>query len=197
MTERSFRFFKTCLVIAALIFPLLVNAQQVQDSTADKGFDKSKLFVGGSLGLSFGDYTYVTLSPMVGYRFKSWLSAGVNINAQYNSVKYYDVDNRPYRKEQYGLGGIGVFTRLYPIQQLFVHIQPEVNFISGKVKYYDGTASDSYTTHAPSLLLGAGYAQPTGSSSAFTLMILYDVLQNKYSPYGDQPIIRAGVDIGF
>ena len=39
-----------------------------QDSDG-KGFDKSKLFVGGNLGLAFGTYTIINVSPLVGYHF--------------------------------------------------------------------------------------------------------------------------------
>ena len=40
-----------------------------QDSETKGGFDKSKLFFGGNLGLAFGTYTIVNVSPLVGYQF--------------------------------------------------------------------------------------------------------------------------------
>jgi hypothetical protein len=191
-------------VILAGYYPGNVTAQyrqpQViqQDTTAHKGFDPQKLFIGGNLGLSFGDITYLNLSPTIGYRFSSLLAAGIQINAQYESVRYTDQYNRLYKKERYGVLGAGIFGRVYPITQLFVHVQPEMNFIIGKVRYYDGsTAEQKYHDRVPSFLAGGGYEQPVGrGNSAFTIMVLYDVLQRDDSPYGNKPIFRAGVNLG-
>lgn len=167
-----------------------------EDTAAHKGFDSRRLFVGGNLGLSFGDLTYVNVSPLVGYRFSDLFSAGVQINAQYESVRYTDLSDALYKKEKYGVLGAGVFGRIYPLSQLFIHLQPEMNFIFGKVRYFDGTPEQKYHDHVVSFLAGGGYAIPAGSS-AVTLMILYDVLQNPNSPYGNHPIFRAGVNVGF
>lgn len=167
-----------------------------EDTVAHRGFDSRRLFVGGNLGLSFGDLTYVNLSPLVGYRFSELFSAGVQINAQYESVRYTDLSDALYKKEKYGVLGAGIFGRIYPLSQFFIHLQPEMNFIFGKVRYFDGTPEQKYHEHVASFLAGGGYSIPAGRS-AVTLMVLYDVLQNTRSPYGNQPIFRAGVNLGF
>lgn len=169
--------------------------QMPRDSSA-KGFDRSRLFVGGNLGLSFGDFTYINVSPLIGYRFSDLFAAGVQINTQYESAKYYDADNRLDRKDRYTLLGAGIFGRVYPIPQLFIHLQPEENFLRGKEKFYDGTPEAKYRTHVTSMLVGGGYAMPISGASEFSVMILYDILQETNSPYGNQPIFRAGVNIG-
>lgn len=169
---------------------------QDKDTISNHSFNKSKLFVGGNVGLSFGDITYLNLSPSIGYRFSSLLAAGVQINGQYESIRYKDQSNNLYQKDKYGLVGVGVFGRVYPIPQLFIHLQPEMNFIFGKSKYYDGTPDQKFREHVPSFLAGLGYSQSISENSAFTLMILYDLLQRTNSPYGNKPIFRAGVDLG-
>jgi hypothetical protein len=166
-----------------------------RDSSAH-GLDPSRIFVGGNLGLSFGDFTYINVSPLIGYRFSELFAGGVQINTQYESVKYYDGSNRTIRKDRYTMIGGGVFGRVYPIPQLFVHLQPEENFLVGKRRYYDGTPEAKYRTHVTSVLAGLGYAAQMGATSEFTVMILYDILQQADSPYGNQPIFRAGVNIG-
>jgi hypothetical protein len=168
----------------------------VPRDSSSHGLDPSRLFVGGNLGLSFGDFTYINVSPLIGYRFSQLFAAGLQLNTQYESVKYYDGSNRTIRKDRYTMVGGGVFARVYPIPQLFVHVQPEENFLVGKRRYYDGTPEARYRTHVTSVLAGLGYAAQMGAASEFTVMILYDILQQADSPYGNQPIFRAGVNIG-
>jgi hypothetical protein len=57
----------------------LMHCSMAQDSES-QGFDKSKLFVGGALGLAFGTYTIVNVSPLVGYHFTPVFAAGAGIN---------------------------------------------------------------------------------------------------------------------
>lgn len=194
--------FITCLLLAGC-YAGDVNAQyytpqsryyQPEDTAVHKGFDKNKLFVGGNVGLAFGNITYLNLSPDVGYRFSKLLAAGFQINGQYESVRLRDATGTVNQKQQYGLVGVGVFGRVYPIEQIFVHLQPEMNFIFGKTKYDNATSR--YREQVPSFLAGVGYSQNIGGSSAFTIMVLYDILQRSDSPYGDKPIFRAGVDLG-
>lgn len=166
-----------------------------RDSSA-RGLDPTRLFVGGNLGLSFGTLTYINVSPLIGYRFSELFAAGVQVNTQYESAKYYDGSNRVIRKDRYTMLGAGIFARVYPIPQLFVHIQPEENFLMGKRMFYDGTPDAKYHTHVTSMLAGLGYAAPMGATSEFTIMVLYDILQGPDSPYGNQPIFRAGVNLG-
>lgn len=176
--------------------PVSQQPYMPRDSSS-KGFDRSRLFVGGNLGLSFGDFTYINVSPLVGYRFSPLFAAGLQLNTQYESVKYYNTADRLQRRDRYTMVGGGIFGRIYPIPQLFLHVQPEENFLVGRRKYYDGTPEARYRTHVTSVLAGGGYAAPVGNGgSEFSVMILYDVLQQPDSPYGNQPIFRAGVHIG-
>jgi hypothetical protein len=62
----------------------------VDDSEPSKKLDPNRLVFGGNIGASFGDFTFVNLSPQVGYAFKPWLTAGAGINYIYNSFKYRD-----------------------------------------------------------------------------------------------------------
>jgi hypothetical protein len=49
----------------------------------------------------------------------------------------------------------------------------------------------------PSLLLGAGFMQPIGRNAGFRIELLYDLIQNPYSPYYQQlPIINGGIVVG-
>lgn len=169
---------------------------QTADSAAARGFSKDRLFVGGSLGLSVGTFTYLGLNPLLGYRFNEVFAAGLALNAQYDAARYYQANNSVSERDHYGLLGLGVFGRIYPIPELFIHVQPEWDASFGKSIFYDGSPSQRYQGQTGSLLLGGGYSRPVGKKSEATLMLLYDVLQNPGSPYGNQPLLRAGIDIG-
>lgn len=181
---------------------LLVSAQaasaQYYQTDSAKGFDPSRLMIGGSVGFSFGDYTFVNISPLIGYRLSPMFAAGININAQYASQKLNDNTGFTYERNNYTMFGGGVFARFYPFQQFFLHAQPEYNSITMKRSEYDfdpvKRTKDTYG--APSLLLGGGYAQPIGGNAAFTFMILYDVLQDRNSPYMNRPVFSGGINIG-
>src|SRR4051812_37617007 len=91
---------------------LLVFAANAQEEPAapEKGFDNSKLFVGGYFGLSFGNATFINISPQVGYRFNKFFAAGVGINGQYSSFKTDYTDGTTTR-ENYGVFGLNIFGR--------------------------------------------------------------------------------------
>ncbi|WP_298732066.1 hypothetical protein [uncultured Chitinophaga sp.] len=177
----------------------LAHAQYYKTDTSSRsGFDPSRMMIGGSLGLVFGDYTNINVSPLIGYRFSDLFAAGVNLNAQYASEKE-EYGGRTAYRYQYTVFGGGVWGRIYPLEMLFLHAQPEYNHVSEK--YTDYTVDPKLTSKTSygvsSLLLGGGYSQPLGSGySAFYIMVLYDVLQNVRSPYQNRPQITAGFNVG-
>ncbi|UPK69244.1 hypothetical protein [Chitinophaga filiformis] len=177
----------------------LVHAQYYKtDTTRKKEFDASRLIVGGSMGLAFGDYTNINISPLVGYRISQLFAAGLAINAQYGSERFRDYYGNTGQRNQYSIFGGGVWGRVYPLDFLFIHIQPEYNHINLKSTYYDTdpktVVKDSYGVS--SLLMGGGYTQPIGGNAAFSIMALYDVLQDSRSPYQNGLILRVGATIG-
>jgi hypothetical protein len=170
----------------------LIQSGMAQDGDT-KGFDKSKLFIGGNLGLAFGTYTVVNISPQVGYHFSPMFAAGVGIN-----YSYYGYDDG-YLNSKQTYAGMNVFGRFYPIQQLFIQVQPELNYMWASQRI-DGAAQDQGTIKinqfVPSLLLGGGAAIPAGRG-AIVISVMYDVLQNVWSPYYHQAVYGFGYNIGF
>ena len=164
------------------------------------GFRKENLFVGGGLGLGISSYEFnVGLFPEVGYSVNSWLDVGVAGNFSYSSIKdpYYS----NIRTKQFNYGG-GIFGRAYILPFLFLTAQPEYNFLTQKVKDNNSGASlaPTYNASAPSVLVGIGYGQRVVGESNFYIALMFDVVQDKNSPYNDinghpLPVIRAGFDI--
>jgi hypothetical protein len=181
-------------IFAVLITGMGLIQYTVAQDSGGGGFDKSKLFVGGNLGLAFGTYTIINVSPMVGYHFSPLFAAGAGINYSYYGYK------DGYYKYSQSYAGMSIFGRLYPIQQFFIQVQPEENYM-----WYSQTGYGSYQNQptvkinqfVPSLLLGGGAAIPTGGNGAITISVMYDVLQNLYSPYYHQAVYGFGYTVGF
>jgi len=109
------------LLLVTLITGGYASAQQApreEDPEPKKGFDKSKLFFGGTFGLSFSNaYTLVNVSPQIGYRFNDYLAAGTGVNFIYSSDKYFDNYGNDAFRYNYGVTGLNIFGR-YEIQIL-------------------------------------------------------------------------------
>jgi len=172
---------------------------QQEEPVAGQGFDRSKLFAGGNFGLNFGNVTIINISPQLGYRFNRYLAAGVGVNAQYSSFKTINAyDGSTYSRESYGVGGLNIFGRFYPIEQVILQLQPEANYVWGKVRYYDPREDFKLDGKVvPSLLVGGGAAIPMGGAGAFIIMAQYDVLQSDRTPYGNKIFFNFGYNFGF
>jgi len=172
----------------------LVTASLAQDDAGGKGFDKSRMFIGGYLGLSFSSYgTSINITPQVGYNFNQYFAAGVGINYAYYSYKPYYGYNWTAVQSYVGMN---IFGRLYPIRQLFIQVQPEANYVWGSYPYGNGSEYKIPSQVVPSLLLGGGAAIPTGRG-AIVLSLMYDVIQNTYSPYYGQAVFSFGYNMAF
>lgn len=181
-----------------LMLPALYCFAQ-DDEPEKKGYDPTNFFTGGSISFNLGGYynTFLAgLHPHFGYTFAKWIDAAAVVNFQYYSTR--NIYNNRYHSTTYGLG---VFTRIYPVNFLYIQVQPEYNFIAQKF-ISPGVSSDKVKVSAPSVLIGAGYTSSRRDKNTFTyLSILVDILKDKNSPYVDGynnliPIIRAGVNVG-
>ncbi|HVY74102.1 MAG TPA: hypothetical protein VG890_04685 [Puia sp.] len=181
------------LFLVILTCVRLASAQQTYKQPGE-GFDPSRLFIGGTFGLSFGSgYSLINVSPQVGYRFTQLFAAGAGIEY----IHYSYVDYALYKYTQ-NYAGMNVFGRLYPIRFLFLQAQPELDYVWGKVT--DDTNGKEVgkipTQFVPVLLLGGGAAIPAGRG-AVTFSVLYDVIQKYYSPYYNQAVFSVGFSMGF
>jgi len=170
---------------------------------AKKGFQKDRLFTGGSVTVGVSSYsTTLGIDPQLGYSLTNWADVGINLNLNYTSQRDYQAYGDKLRQTVYGPGA---FARLFPVNFLFASAQYEYNVIH--VKYIpannNGYSGNTYSVNASSLLMGAGYAggREPGSNTYYFISISWDVLGDKNSPYIDgpgrsSPIIRAGYNIG-
>jgi len=183
---------KSLFMVALLMTTLHFVAKAQYEESPKGGFDKDRLFFGGNFGLGFGSSsTLINVSPQVGYHFNDYFAAGAGVNFIYSSFKYYGLGY----KANYGVTGLNIFGRVYPIQYAFLQLQPEMNYTWGKYKFDDGTEQKLDGKFVPSLLGGAGAAIPAGRGS-FIVMVQYDLLQNDRTPYGKNAFFNFGYNIG-
>lgn len=170
-----------------------------------KGFDPSKLIFGGGFVFGIGGgVTNLGVMPVVGYRFTDRFAAGIGLGYQYFKVNdAFEVrDNQgmllqtiDYKTSIYR-GSL--WARYVIFRNIFVHLEPELNSLD-KPPYIDskGALQLHDRTLVPCLLAGGGLRQPISDRVSFIAMILYDVLQEPYSPYLNTIDIRLGVNVGF
>jgi hypothetical protein len=165
-----------------------VNARKQQKR--DKGFDTDKLIFGGWFGAQFGTVTSVNISPIVGYKISERFAAGIGVGYQYFNYKdNYEKDN---------VLQLSVWGRYKITDQIFAHVEPQNIIASYKIDapngYYD-KGQISYNK----FLVGGGYRTPITERSSFTIMLLYDVLQDVNNPNPNKAAITPmmGFNIGF
>jgi len=174
----------------------------------DKGFDASRLVVGGTLGFGMGDKVLAfNIAPMVGYRITDKLAAGIGFGYQYYKqsdffeITNYDSNQVYYRDFKASMISASVWARYLIFEKLFVHAEYEHNFF--KYNHYEWNYVSNEISEmkenldVPSVLLGVGYRQPIGSNASIYIMGFYDVLQRDYSPYKGSIQPRIGFTIGF
>ncbi len=188
--------------ILQLILQTGLSQERFEDY--DKGgFRKENLFTGGGISLGFGNRTFQTgASPFLGYNLGDWVDLAISTNYHYVSYRDVFVSNQNDKIRRSTLG-VGAFTRIYPINFIFLHAQIERNFITEKFIPGGGGATIKNKVQANSFLVGGGYASgryPNSGQPFFYLSILFDLLNSDYSPYTDGsgriiPIIRGGMQI--
>ncbi len=190
------------VLLMSLVFAANLTAQEEPGEEEKRGFQKEKLFTGGSVSLAFFNNTFlIGGSPVLGYSLTKWADAGIVAN--YNYTSYRDVNGVFNDKLRQSVYGGGVFTRLYPVRFLFAQAQFEHNFIRQKYIPANGNAPSAATTSGNSMLVGGGYTTnrfPDQGGAFYYVALLFDVSGNKTSPYTDEfgriiPILRAGLQI--
>ena len=184
------------IAVTLAVFMALPLLAQQQDTTQTiekqppppkKKAKYSKVYYGGTLGISFGDYFRISIAPLVGYSYSPKASVGVRVGYEYVQDKRYE---ETLTSHNYGAS---VFGRYRFIPKLYAHA--EFVYFSYKYKISE---LESDRTWVPFFLLGGGFVQPISPAASFFVEVLVDVLNDPKSPYQEwDPQIRIGVAAGF
>ncbi|MEI6853625.1 MAG: hypothetical protein WCL06_12310 [Bacteroidota bacterium] len=184
----------TLIFLLCFIFSHLAFGQDkpVEGATIaeDPGYNdnfKHSFFTGGNLGVQFGTVTMVDISPQFGYYIFENMSVGMGLTYQY-------INDRRFSATMHVLGG-RVFTRLYlPFyNSIFAH--GEYEYMTYNTNVFSLTGQKEWV-QLSNILAGIGYRQRIYGRSAVTMMVLWNFNDTPYTLYSN-PVIRAGVDIGF
>jgi hypothetical protein len=192
------------LIFSFLFFSIMVFSQVEEKITPERNKDrenipfKQRIVFGGDIGLSFGTITYIKVAPTIGYRLTDRFTAGLGPIYIYERQKLYDQFNNYYRWETSIYGGkvYGSFTvykgaereNRFGIGNIMLHAENEVV----NVEKWDDVNNRIWIDN---LLLGGGMFQPISGRFGVSIFVLWDVTQNKYSPYFmNNPIFKFGLD---
>lgn len=175
-----------CLAFLALAG---IPAEAAGGGTSVGGSVGKRWFVGGWLGLGFGDVTWAQISPMVGYRVSRRTSVGASLLYRYRKDSRYgeDLSTTDY--------GGSLFGRFNVVRPFFVHAEYEVL----DFEYYSGLSETDRQTY-DSLLIGGGVSYPVGKSASTYVVVLYNVTYDSdepIRPYDSPWVIRIGAGFSF
>ncbi len=133
-----------------------------------------RLQFGGNLQLAFGTFTFIEVSPRVGYRVTRDLTSGVGINYIYSSASANAYYPGSPRTEFSAYGGNVFSTYNVPIP-IPIALHGEYEALNFEV--YDPFANELNREWVSALRLGGAYVQRLGNNGGGVyLMALYDVL---------------------
>jgi hypothetical protein len=191
---------RSIFIIAFLVFSFSLFAQ-VEEPVRIEGKKKpaeekpkfsDRLVFGGDIGLSVGTYTYINISPAVGYRLTDRLTVGLGPIYVYENDKYYNFES-----SMYGGKVITSFTVLrstdinpnFQFGNLILHLENEVLNVE-PYSLQTGQLSGN-RLWIDNFLVGGGLSQSIGSKFNVSILVLWDVTNNAYSRYSN-PVFRVG-----
>jgi long-subunit fatty acid transport protein len=197
------RYLKVLILAALCAFPSMLKAQEnptVNDTTYappaplpeensqpyQPPYDwKKRFFTGGGIGLQFGSYTYIGVFPIIGYRVTEKFSVGTGF-----TYIYAEEPAIHYSTSVYG----GKFFAEYDV---FRGLAPHIEYEFQNLEVYNPTPSqfEPQRVNVNSLLIGVSYTQQLGENSGVYIQLLYNVIEDIYSPY-ENPILRVGFNVG-
>lgn len=189
------------LVILLLVASTRTEAQREREPFDEEEGRKGRFFLVPEFWLSFGNSTYIEVTPLLGYHVNDRLSLGLGPHYIYQSWKA--TPSLP--ADQTHVYGLKVFARFaiitnaeefLPINlfsELFAHVEYEGMSLENGVYGTQGS-DDRYLVHA--FLVGGGLSQRIGMYNSVSFMVLWDLNESGISAYTN-PVFRVGFNTYF
>ena len=146
-----------------------------------------RLTFGGNFQVLFGTYTFVYISPTVGYRVTDNVNVGLGFIYNFSSINY----GPPYGKVSQSIYGAHTYARYIFAQNLFVQAQFDKLY---QPDWFSRIPNDK--TWVNYLLIGGGFRQQVGSRAALMTSIMYNLTPSPLSIYPGRIIIQFGFVAG-
>jgi hypothetical protein len=197
MIKKQLAFIFSLMIVSICLKAQVEERVDTENRENGKKTFGQRLVFGGDVGLSFGTITYIKLAPVIGYRVTDRLTAGVGPIYIYEKYKDWDLES-----STFGGKVLVSFTLIkgvesggpLPFGNLLLHAENEVLSVEPFYRVFNG----SYYYYEfgnrlwiDNLLVGGGLSQPIGGRFSASIFILWDITQNKYSPYTN-PIFKFG-----
>ena len=147
-----------------------------------------KVFFGGGMNMWFSNsYSFIELSPIVGYKVTDRFSTGVGVTYEYVKQSYYDPYGWEFSNSDNIWGG-RVFAKYQVKGPLFLYGEYE----DLRLQVYNRVADTFDRAWVPGMFLGGGLMQPLGRKGGVGIMLLYNVLYDDLrSPYNSPLVYRV------
>jgi len=160
--------------------PATQAAPTTQSPPAKKWYQNERLYFGGTATFSFGSTNSIAIYPMMGYKLTPRVSFGGEVG--YEHVSYSSGSTNNY--------GFGLFSRQMLRRGFYGY--EEYKMVNYEIPGLDRR------DWVPFVFLGGGMTRPIGPRTSIYAEVVFDVLQDDHSPYGDwEPIVTVGVGTGF
>ena len=164
----------------------------------NKKFDeiKKNIFYGGSLALSFGESSYIDISPLIGYKITPRFVVGTGATFQYLSYPKY-----AYETSIYGGRLFSEYILIEDFSEMLkasilgdggLYVHGEYEILTFETEYIIPILyPDKKHAYAEAYLFGVGVNQRMGKTIV-SILALWDLNPNGYHLYSS-PIFRIGV----
>jgi len=179
--NKKITFLTICLLFVSFS---VISGQKSREETPPL---RERMFFGGSLGLQFGTYTNIHITPIVGLWVRPRIAIAAGPNFTYYKDPYYETT-------MYGGNAYVQFVPLKDINKIipigihmaiFLHLEDELLSLESAV-WDPQNPSDRFTVNT--LLGGFGISQQLGRRSALNLMFLWTLTNSGYALYNNPEI---------
>jgi hypothetical protein len=125
------------------------------------------------------------------------------LDYQYEQQKISAINNAgatQYYKYEASNYSTSLFLMYFILGRNFIRLEPGASYTKVPTITFNPSTSKFAETSkrviVPSVLVGLGHAFPIGENNIFVIRVMYDVLQDKNSPYSKLPFVRGGFNFG-
>ena len=181
--------FAVCFILIALNMAHGNDLYLKKEPVDNSDIKPKKVFAGGDLGMTFGEFTELRISPMIGYNFSKEVLGGVRFDFRLSWDKVVNQNTGSETTENENSIGGTAFLMYTPLKNIY---------LNGEYSYqvYKNPTSQNPddTYNVPFIFLGLGYIESISQNAFINAGIKVDVLNHTDSPFENfTPFFDVGI----